>query len=83
MGEWVVGVDGEGVVESVDEVGQGEFEGFEIANHVVVVESVGGDDDFDFPGVPMGVSASAGVFGEHVATLDFECFADFVGHGGW
>jgi hypothetical protein len=58
-----------------------ELEGLEIADHVVVVETIRADDQIHPAGMPVGESAPPGVLGEHVPVLDFEGFTDAIDHG--
>lgn len=49
-----------------------EFEGLEIADHIVIVECIGCNHQIDSARVPVGEFASSGVLGEHVPVFDFE-----------
>ncbi len=71
----------EGVVEGIEPVADGVFDDFEVADHFVLVEFIGFEDEFDFPGVAVRELAFIGMLGEHVAVFDVDGFADAERHG--
>ncbi len=85
LGEFVqngiVGVDQQGMVVLVEVVFDREFEGFEVTDHVGVVEGRRGEHEIDTPRVSVGESASAGMLGKHVPGFNFKGFANAVDHG--
>jgi hypothetical protein len=78
---WVVGIHAEGMVERVEEVADGFLDDFEVTDHLILVEFVGFEDEFDFTGVAVGELAFVWVLGEHVPVFDVDGFADAEGHG--
>ena len=78
----VLGVHGHGVVPRVEEILDDQLHDFEVADHVVVIEGIGRQDDLDATRMAMRIFAVLRVLGEHVTVLDFEGFADSIGHSG-
>lgn len=76
----IVGVHADRVIVAVEPLTEDEFEDFEIADHLPIIERIAFEDTFDLSGMAMGKAALIGMLAQHVTVFDFKDSADAIGH---
>ena len=72
----ILRVHAEGMIKLLQEVAHHLFDCLEIQHHIVFVKRFCYEDELYTAGVPMRELAAAGVLGEQVTALQFNCFAN-------